>query len=143
MMRHDDIAAMRATIDMLTEENRQLREQLNGDNEWLPDEPHLSKTEGKILRLLMARNTVNRDTVFDSLYGDRSDADQPDFKTLDVCVCKLRKKLAPYGVVIATVWGEGYRLTDKGKTLLRTMAGEDTGTGGGAGDAGEARNGGI
>ena len=35
-------------------------------------------------------------------------------RTLDVHVSRLRKKLAPHGALLATVWGVGYRLNDAG-----------------------------
>ncbi|MDE3830273.1 helix-turn-helix domain-containing protein [Sinorhizobium meliloti] len=31
----------------------------------------------------------------------------------DVFVCKMRKKLARFGVTIETVWGQGYRLLNR------------------------------
>lgn len=33
-----------------------------------------------------------------------------EIKIVDVMVCKLRKKLAPFGVDIETVWGFGYQI---------------------------------
>lgn len=39
--------------------------------------------------------------------------DEREIKIVDVFVCKLRKKLKPLGVEIATAWGQGYRLVVK------------------------------
>lgn len=35
--------------------------------------------------------------------------DDREIKIVDIFVCKVRKKLAPLGVEIGTVWGKGYR----------------------------------
>ena len=44
--------------------------------------------------------------------------DEPDMKTIDVIICRLRKKLATAGVptLIDTVWGCGYILREPGVT---------------------------
>ncbi len=38
--------------------------------------------------------------------------DEAEIKIVDVVICKLRKKLKPLGVEIATVWGRGYRFVN-------------------------------
>lgn len=38
------------------------------------------------------------------------ESEEPNIKIIDVWLCKLRKKLQPLGVVIQTVFGQGYRL---------------------------------
>lgn len=40
--------------------------------------------------------------------------DDRDLKIVDVYVCKIRKKLAPLGVIVGTVWGQGYRVVPPG-----------------------------
>lgn len=47
-----------------------------------------------------------------AMYSDRVDV-EPEIKIVDVFVCKLRKKLKPFGVSIVTVWGHGYSLEDR------------------------------
>ena len=43
-----------------------------------------------------------------ALYWDK---DEPgEEKIIDVLVCKIRKKLKPYGIDIKTHWGRGYYL---------------------------------
>lgn len=44
-------------------------------------------------------------------YGD----DDREIKLVDVFVCKLRRKLRGTGIVIDTVWGEGYRIVTRGQ----------------------------
>lgn len=50
---------------------------------------------------------VSKQRLLANLY--LTEADEAEIKIIDVFVCKLRKKLKPLGVEIATVWGRGYR----------------------------------
>lgn len=50
------------------------------------------------------------------MYYDR--LNPPDIKIVDVFVCKMRKKLRPYGITIDTVWGRGYLLTAESVLIL-------------------------
>ena len=72
-------------------------------------ELHLSPTEYRALELLILRkNTlVTKSAVLDTLYGD---IDEPEIKSIDVLMHRLRKRLAAAGVgsLITTVWGAGY-----------------------------------
>ena len=77
------------------------------------DQPiDLTNKEYAILELLSLRKgtTVTRETFLDQLYGGM---DEPELKTFDVFICKLRKKLARATGgrhYIETVWGRGYVL---------------------------------
>ena len=79
------------------------------------DQPvKLTNREYAILELLSLRKgtTVTRETFLNQLYGG---IDEPELKTMDVFVCKLRKKLtrATGGShYIEAVWGRGYVLRD-------------------------------
>jgi two-component system cell cycle response regulator CtrA len=72
-------------------------------------ELHLSPTEYRVLELMILRkNTlVSKSAVMDTLYGDM---DEPEIKSIDVLMHRLRKRLAAAGVgtLISTVWGAGY-----------------------------------
>ena len=79
------------------------------------DQPvNLTNREYAILELLSLRKgtTVTRETFLNHLYGG---VDEPELKTMDVFVCKLRKKLAQAtggSHYIEAVWGHGYVLRD-------------------------------
>jgi len=79
------------------------------------DQPvSLTNREYAIVELLSLRKgtTVTRETFLNHLYGG---LDEPELKTMDVFVCKLRKKLtrATGGShYIEAVWGRGYVLRD-------------------------------
>jgi two-component system, cell cycle response regulator CtrA len=94
---------------------------------------NLTNREYAILELLSLRKgtTVTRDTFLNQLYGGM---DEPELKTMDVFVCKLRKKLARAtggSHYIEAVWGHGYMLRDPlprpGNMLPKTLR-EDAAT---------------
>ncbi len=75
---------------------------------------HLTPQEYKILVALVRAlgRTLSKENLMDALYVDGID-DMPEVKTIDVFVCKLRKKLNlaqdGLGQIIETVWGKGYQ----------------------------------
>jgi two-component system cell cycle response regulator CtrA len=78
------------------------------------DQPiNLTNREYAILELLSLRKgaTVTRESFLNQLYGG---IDQPELKSMDVLICKLRKKLARAtgSHYIEAVWGRGYVLRD-------------------------------
>jgi len=74
---------------------------------------HLSRREYAVLELLFLKQGVilNKGAFLTHLYCGM---DEPEMKTIDVIICRLRKKLAAAGVptLIDTVWGCGYILRD-------------------------------
>ncbi|MFN7709892.1 MAG: response regulator transcription factor CtrA [Holosporales bacterium] len=74
----------------------------------------LTGREYSILELLAIRKgaTLSKEVFLNHLYGGM---EEPEFKIIDVFVCKLRKKLAAYldgENYIETVWGRGYVLRE-------------------------------
>ena len=76
-------------------------------------EVRLTGKEYSMLELLLLRKglPLTKEAFLSHLYGG---ADEPDFKIIDVFICKLRKKLARAGAdnLIITVWGRGYTLRE-------------------------------
>jgi two-component system, cell cycle response regulator CtrA len=74
---------------------------------------HLSRREYDVMELLFLRQgtILNKGAFLTHLYCGR---EEPEMKTIDVIICRLRKKLAAAGVptLIDTVWGCGYVLRD-------------------------------
>jgi two-component system, cell cycle response regulator CtrA len=74
---------------------------------------HLSRREYAVLELLFLKQGVllTKVAFLTHLYCGM---DEPEMKTIDVIICRLRKKLAVAGVpsLIDTVWGCGYILRD-------------------------------
>jgi len=78
----------------------------------------LSPTEFRVLQLLMLRKgaLVTKTSLMDALYND---PDEPEIKSIDVLMHRLRKRLAAGGAaaLISTVWGAGYIVRDPGAPL--------------------------
>ena len=74
---------------------------------------HLSRREYSVLELLFLKQgqILNKGAFLTHLYCGM---DEPEMKTIDVIICRLRKKLTMAGVptLIDTVWGCGYILRD-------------------------------
>lgn len=72
-------------------------------------ELRLSPTEYRVLQQLMLRKgtLVTKAALLDALYND---IDEPEIKSIDVLMHRLRKRLAAGGAdsVVSTVWGAGY-----------------------------------
>ena len=71
----------------------------------------LRRGEAHILRALMCGRVLSRASLL-ALAQGRDLADGPALKTVDVQICRLRKRLGPIGVSITTVWGEGFKLLE-------------------------------
>jgi two-component system cell cycle response regulator CtrA len=73
----------------------------------------LSRREYGVLELLFLKQgmILTKGTFLNHLYCG---SEEPEMKTIDVIVCRLRKKLAAAGVhtLIDTVWGSGYILRE-------------------------------
>ena len=73
----------------------------------------LSRREYSVLELLFLKQGIilTKGTFLNHLYCG---SEEPEMKTIDVIVCRLRKKLAAAGVpaLIDTVWGSGYILRE-------------------------------
>lgn len=77
-----------------------------------PVEWGLTGSETRLWQHLSSRPIASKRSVMMALYSDRPD-EEPDDKIADVFICKLRKKLRPFGVEIVTRWGQGWSLVDK------------------------------
>jgi two-component system cell cycle response regulator CtrA len=73
----------------------------------------LGPKEYLLLEFLILRrgSAVSKTACMNHLYGTD---DYPEAKTIDVVLCRLRKRLTPHGLadIIESVWGFGYKLKD-------------------------------
>ena len=105
-----------AYIAALEAENTRLRDEVDYLKQkfghyWVPPiELHLTGKEGQLLALLLKGRLLGKDQILLHIYSDRPDS-PPEIKIIDVFVCKLRKKIKPFGVLITTVWGRGYQMS--------------------------------
>lgn len=76
------------------------------------DEYKMSHVEARMFIILKRApgRSLTRESLYDRLYGANID-EGPEPKTIDVHICKLRKKLKGTQYSIETIWGTGYRLT--------------------------------
>ncbi|QED26603.1 response regulator transcription factor [Microvenator marinus] len=75
----------------------------------------LTRVEFDILALLISRldKSVSRAQIVERVLDEESEG---GFRTLDVHVSRIRKKLGDAGVHLETVWGIGYRFASSPKT---------------------------
>jgi len=111
--------------DILREQVRQLQDQIASTTTPMPIEFCLTPAEDKVLRYLLGREGVcHRERIFDFCNSDRLNADLPDIKIIDVYICKIRKKIEPFGVQIVTHFGFGFSLPHQSKEIIRKMQNE-------------------
>lgn len=69
--------------------------------------------ESALFEYFLAKRGVaaRKESILDHLY-QLDPGRQPEIKIIDVFVCKLRAKIKPLGLEIATVWGKGYYLKE-------------------------------
>lgn len=118
-MRDDLTDSLRQENAALRERVRQLEEALASSSVVVPIEWGLTPSEARLFAALTTRDVLTKDAIMTALYSDRPD-DDPETKIVDVYVCKIRPKLRPFGIEIATVWGRGYSLVDRQKWAVRT-----------------------
>lgn len=108
-----------SNLDEALERIRQL-EILLGSRWLAPRALRLTKAEEGILGALLKRqNTLDKESLYVLMYGDRLDA--PDIKILDVLVCKLRRKLWVYEIQIETIWGRGFFMNPVEKAKVSAL----------------------
>lgn len=105
-----------AYVQSLEDENDVLRgriallEQELGLRNDIPLVFGLTPSESRILSVLMQRIMATKEQLLIAVTSDVTGNKQPEIKIVDVYICKMRKKLEPFGIVIETVWGRGYNL---------------------------------
>ncbi len=115
-------------IARLEAENDQLRALVTelkslAFGEWRPPaEWLLTPSQQRIFALLLKRGQVTREQAASALWALRPEGEIPDRKVIDVQLCHMRKKLAPFGVQIRTLWGQGIALDPETRTRLRGEA---------------------
>lgn len=109
-----------AENDRLRDRVEQLERALFGGEIPLPLEWRLSGTEARVFGTLISRELVTKDVLMTALYSLRPDTDEPEMKICDVFICKLRKKLKPFGITIHTSWGRGWTLDPRDRERFKS-----------------------
>lgn len=117
-LRDDYVMKLEQENDDLRARVRALESQL-GFTFSSPPQLALSKQESVIFGCLMKNQLVRKEMAMDALYFHKQD--EAEIKIVDVYVCKLRKKLKPWGIEIQTQWGQGYFLPPESKGAARKL----------------------
>jgi two-component system cell cycle response regulator CtrA len=119
-----------ARIEALEAENRRLRaeiedlklskEEQDEPLDVLPPQLRLTPKETAFLFALSSGRAMTKNAIMSAIYRCGID-DQPEMKIIGVFACRVRKKIAPYGMSITTIWGLGYQLPKDSVIILRSL----------------------
>ena len=81
----------------------------------------LTTQEAAIFGVLLSNRAPRKSTFMAALYSDGAYDDEAEEKIIDVWICKIRKKLKPFGIEIKTNWGESYEIPEASKVIVREL----------------------
>lgn len=112
---------------VLEQENALLRETIDmlklslADPTKVPACLGLTPTEATVFACLATRpDLATKDQIMTALYAERP-GEVPETKITDVFISKVRRKVEPFGIVIETVWGMGWRLPSASRATLNEL----------------------
>lgn len=115
-------------IERLEMENEELRarvralEEMTGVTFDAPPQFGFTRNETVIFGLLLKNKMVLRTSMMNALYMHKQD--EADIKIVDVWVCKIRKKVRPYGITVQVQWGQGYFMPADSKAVAQALLDE-------------------
>ena len=116
-------------LDMLREENRQLREQLavaRGQDELCRVTRIFSLTalQAKIFCLLLSTGEAGKYELIDGCYDIHMQAMMGDTELALRCAVKhMRRHIRPHGLDVETIYAVGYRMTEENRRRARELMG--------------------
>ena len=112
----DVVRQMRATIEEQAELIIQLKRELYGRNWVAPQEFRLTPQEDRFLAYLVAHPGVREhETLFEAITGGSATQER---QLVNVVACKVRTKLARFGIGMTTHWRRGYSLSEHDRQRL-------------------------
>jgi hypothetical protein len=82
----------------------------------------LSVTQWLMAGLLLKRPLISREFAFRAIYGGRPESDQPtDIRTVDQHMCRMKRRLKAYGIVVKNTAHEGYYLDASSRRRLKEL----------------------
>lgn len=75
----------------------------------------------RVIAILRARPFGSKEAIFNAMWSERPDCDQPQMTSLDVYISNARKVLRPHGVEIKNIRGQGWYLDSTNKAKLRAV----------------------
>ena len=115
---HQEIAALRDELAWRTEEVRQLKDVFTPVLAF-PQSWRLSPDETQILAALMAATgsgVLSKEALHIAIGDLQVETHE---KIVDIHIHRIRRKVKPYGVMIETVWGVGYRMPPEARRICR------------------------
>jgi hypothetical protein len=86
----------------------------------------LTSTEAKMVSFLSRRQLASLSEIYDALYCERSECDQPNPRSVSSIIHQARRKLDKFGISIQTQFASGYFLSKQDKEKLEAiMAAQD------------------
>jgi hypothetical protein len=82
----------------------------------------MTRKEAAVVAAIARYGRATKPAIYHALYGGLGDDDQREPKIVDVFVCKVRKKLLPFGISIGTIWGTGYSMAPADVEALQELA---------------------
>jgi two-component system cell cycle response regulator CtrA len=82
----------------------------------------MTRKEAVVAAAIVKYGHASKSSIYHALYGGLDIDEQREPKIVDVFVCKIRKKLRPFGVEIDTQWGVGYKMSPENVARLRELA---------------------
>lgn len=96
----------------------------------------LTRLEAGFMLVLLRRAEADKETLHYVIETQRAlrrtrpdSSETTDPKMVDVIICKLRKKLKPFGIIIQTLWGHGYYIDETGREIVEQILTESAVTG--------------
>ena len=114
------IRELRILLERREEELRQLKEATRSSFVF-PSEVGLTLTEGRIVTRMLSASPGVLSTEQLMVICAKNPERQPCEKTIHVHVSRIRRKLAPYDIVIRNVREEGYGIEKDSASRLRSL----------------------
>lgn len=114
-------------IEAVEAENSELRERVAfletelGFRVEVPLVLNLTQQETRLFGAILKRELLTKAGGMVALYAHRPDGDEAEQKIIDVFICKMRKKLKPFGISIETQWGHGYFMSPQSKAAALAL----------------------
>ena len=124
----NEVAELRERIDLLEEENRQLKADLYGiANDIFIDRCKqcfgMSNTESRIFQILVDKGIRRETAIFAAIYGARPEGKQPEIQIIKVYFSKIRSKISAFEIEIRTMRGEGFSMSPSMSAKARSILG--------------------
>ncbi len=114
-----EVARLRDQIEELKATIEYLKDTIAPPGLIFPPRWRLTDKEARLLRALMAAVQLTKEQLLVAMYDTEPEV---EIKIVDVLICRIRIKIKADGLSIETMWGNGYRISGRMKTLITEAA---------------------